>query len=70
MPEAIPAHSVRLILEEPLCARCICDSGITLSDIATYIRNTNGSFMVKDDAERCPRCDSAAKVFLLLQRRS
>jgi len=63
MPEEKPAHITRPILERPLCARCISESGITARDIAAYVRSTAGSFTLSDDIERCPQCGRAAKVF-------
>jgi len=67
MPESKPAHITRPILERPLCARCILESGITASDIAAYVRRTAGSFTLIDDIECCPQCGRAAKVFSVVR---
>ena len=67
MPEGKPAHITRPILERPLCARCISESGITAKDIAAYVRSTAGSFSLNDDIDRCPQCVRAAKVFSVVR---
>ena len=69
MPEAKAALGTLLIVERPLCARCISESGITSTDIVAYVKNTAALFTLNDNIDRCPRCGSPAKVFSLLPRR-
>jgi len=66
----LPERKRSPIPEGPLCARCISESRITLSDPAAYARNTAGAFTLNDDRYRCPRCGRAAKVFSLVRRKS
>ena len=68
MPEGKPAYVAQPILDRPLCAQCISDAGITPADIATYIRNTAGSFTLNDHIQRCPQCSRHAKVFSFRRR--
>jgi hypothetical protein len=66
MPEGKAALGTLLIVERPLCARCISGSGITSTDIVAYVKRTAALFTVNDNIVRCPRCGRPAKVFSLL----
>jgi len=68
MPEAKAALGTLLIVERPLCARCISESGITSTDIVAYVKNTAGVFTLEANVDRCPRCGRPGKVFSLLPR--
>jgi len=68
MPEAKAALGTLLIVERPLCARCIAEAGITSTDIVAYVKKTAGVFTLNDSIGRCPRCGRHAKVFSLVPR--